>query len=158
MRWTPFRNYHATLVFLGATPHAEVERIGAQLRAVTAGWPPIHAAAGGVSGAIRRKGSGVAWLQIGAGRQALSDLSLRLHHALQNGTDASRQTPHVTLARRVDRAVLEELGGALPEVELAWVFTRVVLYRSHTTSLGSHYEELAGTALAGDLTGGRGAD
>jgi RNA 2',3'-cyclic 3'-phosphodiesterase len=146
VRWTQPDDYHATLVFLGTTPPAAVEHIGARLRAASADRPPFQAGPGAVSGAIRKKGSGVAWLEIGTGHQAVSDLSLDLERAVQGGTN-SRQLPHVTLARRVDGASLEEIRRALHDVEMAWLFTRIVLYRSHATPLGSRYEELVGTSL-----------
>jgi RNA 2',3'-cyclic 3'-phosphodiesterase len=146
VRWTQPPDYHATLVFLGATPPTAVEQIGARLRATGADWPPIQAGSGPVAGVIREKGSGVAWLQIGTGRRTVSDLSVALERAVQGGANA-RQLPHVTLARRVDSASLEEIRRALHEVEMAWLFTRVVLYRSHATPSGSRYEELASTSL-----------
>lgn len=146
VRWTRVDQYHATLVFLGSTDPAAVPDAVAALAGVAARRSPFEALTGEAGGfAASRRGGGVAWLRLAAGHDALAEIALELDTALGSGIygSAAPPRPHVTLARRVDGALLDDLRAASPALATRWPVERLVLYRSHTVSAGSRYEELS---------------
>jgi 2'-5' RNA ligase len=144
-RWTDPDQYHATLVFLGATNPAAVPAMATGLGEVAARWSAFDAVTGAAGGIAGGRRGGVAWLRLRDGHDELARLSLEVDEALASATygEDFRPRPHVTLARRVDRAFLDHLHAAAPELTTRWRVERLVLYRSHTSSAGSRYEELA---------------
>ncbi len=57
--------------------------------------------------------------------------------------------PHLTLARGIDRATLDDVRSTVRGLTLRWIADRIVLFRSYTEPAGSIYEELAAFDLAG---------
>jgi 2'-5' RNA ligase len=136
---------HATLVFLGSTDPRDVVAIVTALRAVAGRHAPIHVSTAQAGGRLDDRRAGVAWLSISAGRHDLAHLSRDLDTAIGSEVYASMAPrPHLTVVRRVDQALLDDLrraadGGARAE----WRVDEVVLFRSHTGPQGSLYEPLA---------------
>jgi RNA 2',3'-cyclic 3'-phosphodiesterase len=156
-RWTDPEQLHATLIFLGQTLAGEVPRLESVLSATAARWRPFAADVRGSGGRIdgrpaaesgRRRG-GVAWLNVGSGRQDLTSLALDLDRALGGGSAEGGPRPHVTVSRRVDQALLDDLATEASRLRLEWTVERIVLYRSHTGPGGSRYEELTSARLGG---------
>jgi len=140
---------HLTLVFLGATPSGEVERLGMAVGDVAGRWPPLVAGTGEAGGYLGTRRGGVAWLTVRGGRIQLSRLSRELDAAMAAGTYTRHgPRPHLTLARRVDAKLLAELQ-ATPHPEIRFPVDRVQLMRSHTGPGGSRYDELATFLLTG---------
>jgi len=149
VRWTLPEQYHATLVFLGSTPPTEAARLAAALEVVAGGWRSFVAAVAGSGGRDGGWRGGVAWLKVGSGRQELGRLSLEIDRALRSGVyEASPPRPHVTVARRVDAAVLGDLAESANGLQIRWLVERIVLFRSHLGPRGSRFEELATARLA----------
>lgn len=164
-RWTRPELLHLTLVFLGQTESELVPSISDALGRVAARHA-AHvvrtAAAGGHArdGHGRQRG-GVAWLTLGAGALETESLALDVDETLGSNTydERRRPHPHLTVARNVDDAALNRLREVAPQLDVSWMTTRLVLFRSHMGGSGSQYEELAGYHLragselrAGSLT------
>jgi len=122
--------------------------MAAALAAVATGRGAYGASTGEAGGRIddrpgARRG-GVAWLRLGAGFAETAALSLAVDDALGSATydDRHRPRPHLTVARKVDQAVLDSLSAVAPELHLSWTVDRIVLFRSHTGTGGASYEEL----------------
>lgn len=147
-RWLPPDKLHLTLVFLGATPSSQAEVIGERISTVVAGKAPFAVRTGRPGGVLRDGRGGVAWLGLGHGAGQVSDLALELDRAIGSGTYDARRSPrpHLTVARGVDQAALDDLQSA-PALDIGWRMERVVLFRSHTDPGGSRYEELVSSPL-----------
>lgn len=140
---------HLTLVFLGATAPAELERLTTSVAEVAARWAPLEASTGEAGGYPGTRRGGVAWLTVREGRAELSRLSRELDAAMAAGTyDRHGPRPHLTLGRRVDAALLAELQ-AMPPSDIRFSVDRVLMMRSHTGPGGSRYEGLATFELSG---------
>lgn len=149
-RWTPLAQYHATLVFLGSTAPAEVDHLARAMDQAARGTTPFRAELGHAGGRAGGRRGGVAWLKLGAGSSEVSRLSLAVDRACSAGTYVdSRPRPHVTVARRVDRRLLEDLQATPAWVGLGWTVARVVLYRSRSGVSGATYEVLHEVPLGG---------
>lgn len=147
-RWLPSEHYHLTLVFLGATDPARVAWLTERLAIIAAANDPFlveTAGAGGISG---HRG-GVAWLRLATGHEDVARLSLAVDSEIESHAYGAKMEPrpHLTVARRVDDALLAELGAAAPRLTTSWRSTRLTLYRSHTGPTGSRYEKLADLGL-----------
>ncbi len=153
-RWQRPDAFHVTLRFLGATPPERVPGLVAGMVRCAAAGRPFRLASDGADGVVRRSG-GVAWLRIGPGRDQTESLARCLIEAGQDDDphlvagSASAPAPHVTIARRADRALVDALASqSLGGVSVEWRADRVVLYRSRTgTPAGSSYEPLAEVRL-----------
>jgi RNA 2',3'-cyclic 3'-phosphodiesterase len=148
-RWTPVDQLHLTLVFLGATDPAEVARLAAQIERATQTVSAFTVSIGQGGGRPANHRSGVAWLRLAAGDRQVAALARAVDDALGSGAYAERQPmAHVTVARRVDRRLIDDLRAASSAIEVDWQIERVVLYRSRTGPAGARYEELAAGYLA----------
>jgi 2'-5' RNA ligase len=138
-------------VFLGATDPADVPGIEAAIGGVVAGWPAFDVATGDGGGYLTGRG-GVAWLQLDAGRDQAARLSRTLDGALEaRNYEARAPKPHVTLARRVSRQVLDDVHRLDGDLRTRWRVEEVVLYRSHTSPASAEYEALRSFGLQGML-------
>ena len=153
-RWQRPDAFHVTLRFLGATPPERVDGWSQPMMArCAADGRPFRLATDGGDGVVRRSG-GVAWLRIDRGAAQAADLSgvpaRTPSAATRRPRPVQRAPPALTVARRVDRALIDaladaSLGGAGGR---AGSPDRMVLYRSHTgTPAGSSYEPLAEVRL-----------
>jgi len=139
----PLEMLHLTLVFLGATDPARVTPISTTLDSVAARHGPIGVRSGAAGGRTDDRRGGVAWLGLVGGREALARLSLELDRSIGSAVYASMAPqPHLTVARRIDQALLDDLRRVAGEVRLEWLVDHIVLFRSHTGPHGSRYEEL----------------
>jgi 2'-5' RNA ligase len=143
--------YHVTLRFLGPVAVARVPAVeDAVLRCALDSAPaPVSVGRGG--GTTRR--SEVAWLELAEGADRVSRLADRLDAILPvdvlGEQPRARPTPHLTIARRVSQALVDELHAARwGGVHEAWLADRLVLFRSFTgTPTGSRYEVLVEAPL-----------
>jgi RNA 2',3'-cyclic 3'-phosphodiesterase len=147
-RWIPPDQLHLTLVFLGTTDAAEVPRLTAQIDRATQPVSAFTVSTGDGGGRPANHRSGVAWLRLAAGDRQVAALARAVDDALGSGAYAERQPmAHVTVARRVDRRLIDDLRAASSAIDVSWQVERVVLYRSHTGPAGARYEELASAGL-----------
>jgi 2'-5' RNA ligase len=91
----------------------------------------------------------VAWLTIFQGRDDTAALSREVDTAVASGAyDKLAPRPHLTLARRVDDALLDDVRAAADELSTTWFVERAVLYRSHSGPGSAQYEEVSSFPLA----------
>jgi RNA 2',3'-cyclic 3'-phosphodiesterase len=149
-RWLPPEQLHATLAFLGATDPVRVAGIVAAVRRATGASRRFDTMVGGAGGRPAGRRGGVAWLRLVSGGSGLTDLALTVDRELGSAlySGAIRPRPHVTVVRRVDEPLLAGLRATAGQLNVPWAVERVVLYRSHTSSRGSTYEELVTVDLA----------
>ena len=144
-RWVAPHKLHLTLVFLGPTDPARVAHLTRAMGAAGA-HQQFDVATGEGGGRANQWRGGVAWLRLGPGASRVARLALDLDAALGSATydESHMPRPHLTVARGVSPEVLaaiREWSAANPP--LRWHVDRLVLFRSHTDSRGSRYEELA---------------
>jgi RNA 2',3'-cyclic 3'-phosphodiesterase len=153
-RWTPADQLHLTLVFLGATDPAAVPQLAAQIDRASQAVSAFTASIGRGGGRPANHRGGVAWLRLAAGDRQVATLARAVDDALGSGAHTERQPmPHVTVARRVERKLIDDLRAASSRIDVSWQVERVVLYRSHTGPAGARYEALAAAHLAGAARG-----
>lgn len=141
--WTPASKLHLTLVFLGPSAPSDVPRLGAAVAHVAAGWSPFAVGTGDGGGYTGRRG-GVAWLTVADGRAEAARLSLAVDAAIEaRAYEAYAPRPHLTLARRVDDGLLDDVAAAAAELRTGWLVDRAVLYRSHAGPGSADYEALS---------------
>lgn len=148
-RWLPPQKLHLTLVFLGQTDVRQVDRIATATAAVAARHQAYPVATGDGGGRVNTQRGGVCWLRLADGGHETAQLALDLDEALGSATyDAAHPPhPHLTLARGVDQATLDDVRATARGLMLRWTADRLVLFRSYTDPHGSIYEELAGYPL-----------
>jgi 2'-5' RNA ligase len=140
-------------VFLGQTDPCEVDRLAAAMAMASVGHAPFQVTMSEAGGRIDDRRGGVAWMRIAEGTRELAGLSVELDRLVGSNTYArGAPRPHITVARRVDAALLDDLRQYAEAIRLGWVIERIVLYRSHGDPGGSRYEELAVGLLTGRVT------
>lgn len=149
VRWLTPDKLHLTLVFLGQTEVKRVEPIAAAMAAVAAGRAAFEVETGLAGGRANDRRTGVAWLRLTDGAQQVASVALELDRAIGSDTYDDRRTPrpHLTVARRVDQALLDDLRDVSAGLRLRWTVDRLILFRSHTDPHGSRYEELRSAEL-----------
>jgi 2'-5' RNA ligase len=153
-RWLPPHKFHLTLVFLGQTASRDVQRIAAVTADVAQRHRAYQVVTGDGGGRVHSQRGGVCWLRLAEGGSETAQLALDLDADLGSATYDATHTPHphLTLARGIDRATLEDVRSTARGLTLRWTADRVVLFRSYTDPAGSIYEELADFALRGSRT------
>jgi 2'-5' RNA ligase len=150
VRWAKRDQLHATLVFLGQTEPPQVGRLAAAIDVIAATHHSFEVTTGEAGGRIDDRRTGVAWLSIDAGRRELAELSLALDREIGSDTyHGHPPRPHITVARRIDQALLDDLRASAPAMRLGWPIDRIVLMRSHPDPGGSRYETLTERLLTG---------
>jgi 2'-5' RNA ligase len=137
-----------TLVFLGSTDPAALPQLTAVVEDVARAGRPFAAALADGGGRPDNRRGGVAWLRLGTGQAEVVVLARAMDLALGTGAYAERPPlPHVTVARRVDQSLIDDLRATAQTLDVAWSVDRVALMRSHSGPQGSRYEELVGARL-----------
>lgn len=154
-RWVRVDGLHLTLRFLGATPDARQQELGAVIAAACQGvaaFPVTLHGAGAFPNPARPR---VLWIGIADGARQLGGLAERINAGLaQLGwtPDDRPFAPHLTLARTDGVAGASDfarrLVAAAADVELGWQADRVVLYRSVLGRGPARYEAVAEAPLA----------
>lgn len=150
VKWLPINKLHLTLVFLGQTDPARIPELTAVMERIAEQHAPFDVATGDGGGKLHDRRGGVAWLRLTTGGHQLAKLSLDLDNAIGSHTfdDKHAPRPHLTVARKVSEAALNDVRTVASQVTLGWTVDRLVLFRSHTDPAGSIYEPLADATLA----------
>jgi 2'-5' RNA ligase len=161
LRWSPTKNLHLTLRFLGDTTLRQCEQVTARLQRVAAEAASFTLsvdASGRALGAFPNlRQPRVLWSGVGGEIDALGKLQAEVEAALQAVGFAPEEkgfSPHLTLARAardVDRKQLAQVGQAvgdyaqsLPSAEpLRFQVERLLFYQSELGTGGSRYTVLA---------------
>jgi 2'-5' RNA ligase len=144
VRWAKRDQLHVTLLFLGQTDPAEVGRLEEAMVLTAAQHGPFEATTSDAGGRIDDRRGGVAWLRLADRSRTFRDLARELDWRLGTNVYAtSRPRPHVTVARRMDQTLLEDLRAVAAGLKVTFTIDRIGLYRSHAEPGGSRYEALA---------------
>ncbi|MDL2335440.1 MAG: 2'-5' RNA ligase family protein, partial [Chloroflexota bacterium] len=133
-RWLSPQKLHLTLVFLGQTDPRRANEIAAATAAVAARHRAYPVATGDGGGRVNTERGGVCWLRLADGGHETAQLALDLDDELRSATyDAEHPPhPHLTLARGVDQATLDDVRSTARGLTLRWTADRLVLFRSYT--------------------------
>lgn len=144
LRWQGDAHLHCTLRFIGEVERPQAEDIAAALGTVRS--EPFELRLAGVGCFARRRG-GALWAGL-APKEPLAHLAAKVDRAcVAAGLPPERRAyhPHITLARWSGAeppltGFLQQHAGLTSE---AWRVESFVLYESHLTRSGAHYETVA---------------
>lgn len=155
VRWVQMEGLHITLRFLGPTPIAHVEAIGAAVERSAVVVPePFEVRVGGAGAFPEPTRPRALWLGIRSGATELGRLSAALTRELATvgwALDDRPFRPHLTIARTDGVHAGAEAGSRLiaaaEALDLSFTADRVVLYRSHLGRGPARYEVLRSVPL-----------
>lgn len=160
LRWSPTKNLHLTLRFLGDTTPRQREQVTARLQAMVAQTAPfelhVDVSGRGLGGFPNLRQPRVLWSGVGGDLEQLGQLQAEteaIAQAVGFAPEEKSYSPHLTLARaarEADRRALMQVGQALGNYQSAampetmnFVMDRLILYQSEVGAGGSHYTALA---------------
>jgi 2'-5' RNA ligase len=179
LRWSPVKNLHLTLRFLGETTPAQREQVTARLQALAAKTTlftlTVDSTGNGLGGFPTLRQPRVLWMGVGGELASLASVQAQVEEvakAVGFAPEEQEFSPHLTLARaarnadrRTLKAVGQMLGDYVQEVQAAATSTtspatspaslsfrvdRLVFYQSELGAGGSRYTVLAEFPFAGD--------
>lgn len=148
-RPVPPANWHLTLRFLGETPAAQAERLGAELRAAELGGP-FTISLGAFGAYPRPARARVLWVGVGLGAERLAELAAAVEAAARRAGFAAEPRAfraHLTLSRIQPPRDVRGLLSALLPPELKLQVADVALFRSHLGGGPARYEVIERFAL-----------
>ena len=149
-RWQDEKQLHLTLRFIGEVDRRVASDLADALGRIRA--EPFAIRIGGV-GRFEQRNSGTLWAQVEP-REPLAALASKVERKCQSiGLQPEHRAfhPHITLARwrgrrtREIASFLERRHGLMSE---PFEVDRFMLFESHLSRHGAHYEEVASYALA----------
>jgi 2'-5' RNA ligase len=161
VRWSPAKNLHLTLRFLGDTTPRQREQVTSRLQEVVAKATPftlsVDASGRTLGGFPSLRQPRVLWASVDGDLNALNDLQSQVEAVAQSvgfAAEAKSFSPHLTLARAArdaDRRALAQVGQfvgdfakEMPEqASLTFQVDRLIFYRSELGAGGSRYTVLA---------------
>jgi 2'-5' RNA ligase len=173
MRWSPVKNLHLTLRFLGDTTPAQSEQVTQRLQALAATTAPltlqVDLTSNGLGGFPTLRQPRVLWVGLGGELATLKQLQAQVEVLAQSTGFAPEEksfSPHLTLARaarEADRRSQQQVGqlisdyaqGALsattlsfPTSGMSFDVDHLTYYQSDLGAGGSRYTVLAKAPLA----------
>ena len=148
-RWQDDEQLHLTLRFIGEVERPIAEDLAAALSAVRA--QPFEARISGV-GRFEQRSGGALWAGVEP-KPPLATLAAKIERVCQSvGLKPERRAfhPHITLARwkgRRTHEVHEFLDRNRSLASEPFVIDRFILFESHLSRHGPHYEEVARYAV-----------
>lgn len=156
VRWVPPENVHLTLQFLGAVPEERVPDVEAALRAAAAATRPLSLEVKGVGGFPNARRPRVLWAGLAGDLAALEALAADVGRRLAPLGFPPEDRPfsaHLTLGRAREARGSPGLAGALARAAEAagapWRATELVLFESHLSPKGPHYDPLVRAPFGG---------
>lgn len=145
LRWVGHEQLHLTLRFIGEVERPLANDIAVALSAIR--FPAFELRIAGV-GRFERKSGGAVWAAVEP-RQPVAELASKIDRAcIRTGLEPEHRAfhPHITLARykrgsAIAARDLERRHSDLASVPFA--ADRFILYESHLSRHGAHYEEAA---------------
>jgi 2'-5' RNA ligase len=150
LRWVPEENLHLTLRFIGEVERPQANDIADSLSRLR--FPAFEMAIRGV-GRFERKNGGQLWTGI-VPRRPVAELAAKVDRAcVAAGLEPEHRAfhPHITMARWGRRAADEAATFERRHSDLAsdvFVVEEFILFESHLSRHGAHYEEAARFELA----------
>jgi RNA 2',3'-cyclic 3'-phosphodiesterase len=169
LRWSPPKNLHLTLRFLGDTTPAQREEVSARLQALAAATIPfsltVDLSGAGVGGFPNLRQPRVLWIGLGGELATLMQLQRQTEEIARSVGFAPEEkafAPHLTMARAArdaDRHTLQQVGQALAEyvqvaapsapTTLSFGIDQLLYYQSVLKPQGSIYTPLATLPFTG---------
>lgn len=161
LRWSPVKNLHLTLRFLGDTTPRQVKQVTERLQQIAAEVTPftlcVDSSAKALGGFPNLRQPRVLWSGVEGDLDALRRVQAQIEAAIQAEGFAPEEkafSPHLTLARAsrdADRRALTQVGQAIGEFAklstgaeaLSFQVNYLVFYRSELAAGGSRYTPLA---------------
>lgn len=146
--WVASKNIHLTARFLGDTDEKLVPDIGALINSVAAASVPVECTLDRLGAFPDLRHPRVIWVGLGGHIESLQRMADQLEQGLQEQgfeKEAKRFRPHLTLARVRESHQLDALLMAVQQFRvtpMAFMFDRLVLFKSTLTPSGSIYERL----------------
>ncbi len=156
VKWVAPENVHLTLQFLGGVPEERVAEVERAVTGAALASRPLALELRGAGGFPSARRPRVLWLGLLGDLEALAVLVRDLGAGLaplgfppeERGFSA-----HLTIGRARDRAGAPGLAGALAEAAASecgsWKASEAVLFRSHLSPGGPHYDAIARAPLGG---------
>jgi 2'-5' RNA ligase len=168
LRWSPTKNLHLTLRFLGDTTPHQCDEVTARLQEVAAQTSPfqlsLDSSGRGLGGFPNLRQPRVLWSGVGGDLEALARLQAQTEavaQAIGFAPEEKSFSPHLTLARsarEADRRALQQVGQAIHDYAqqvtaaevLSFEVDRLIFYQSELSAGGSRYTKLAELPFAWD--------
>ena len=156
VKWADPASVHLTLKFLGETPAAKLEAIGAAMQQAVAGRHALVLSLGAPGCFPTSRQPRVLWIGVTGEVDALSQLQAAVEATVSPlgfPTETRRFSPHLTLGRVRDGAAPDaaaRLGAAirsLKPIAVSFVVTGISLMRSDLQPAGAVYTRLMEAAL-----------
>ena len=159
VRWSPVKNLHLTLRFLGDT--RQREQVVARLQEVAAKTAPftlaVDVSGRGLGGFPNLRQPRVLWSGVGGDTEQLGQLQAQVEAVIQAVGFAPEEkgfSPHLTLARaarEADRRALGQVGQTVGDFaqsafDAEWMefpVDKLIIYQSQLAAGGAHYTPLA---------------
>jgi 2'-5' RNA ligase len=148
-RWVREDGLHVSLVFLGETAEAKLDRLQAELTTAFAAAAPIALGLGGIGSFPPGGAARVLWLGVEAGPSLATlqaGIAAACHAAAGVAMEKRPYHPHVTLARcdpPWPRHRVDELRAAFGELREGFEAGEGILYQSRPGRGGARYSPLA---------------
>ena len=161
VRWSPVKNLHLTLRFLGDTETRQREQVVARLQEVAAKTAPftlaVDVSGRGLGGFPNLRQPRVLWSGVGGDTEQLGQLQAQVEAVIQAVGFAPEEkgfSPHLTLARaarEADRRALGQVGQTVGDFaqsafDAEWMefpVDKLIIYQSQLAAGGAHYTPLA---------------
>jgi len=150
LRWVGDEQLHLTLRFIGEVERPLANDIADALSTIR--FPAFDLRIAGV-GRFDRRSGGALWAGVEP-RKPVSQLAAKVDRAcVQAGLEPERRAfhPHITLARYSRRSAEQAGDFERKRADLSsepFPVTRFILFESHLSRHGAHYEEVAAYPLA----------
>jgi 2'-5' RNA ligase len=167
LRWSPTKNLHLTLRFLGDTTPHQRQQVTTRLQAMAAASAPftldVDVSGRGLGAFPNLRQPRVVWSGVGGDLKKLGKVQAQtetIAQAVGFVSEEKSYSPHLTLARaarEADRRALAQVGQAIgnyaqsvttPEI-MSFEVDRLVFYQSELGAGGSRYTALAVLPFAG---------
>lgn len=152
IKWTPLRNLHLTLKFLGDVPTDRVAVVQSVARELALQLPPVSLRFRGLGGFPDEFGARVLWLGV-AHSNTLQGVQKNVEEAfVREGFSARDETfiPHITLARLRTKKNIRDLISPFVRKEFGkWDVDKIVLFESHIQGGFTQYTPLEEFELKG---------
>lgn len=146
VRWVSPKEIHVTLHFFGSVPESEKEKISAIVSPITAHWKPMELFLEGLGAFPHLEKPRVIWLGLKGEAEALKKLQKAIEEGLRREGYPSEERefrPHLTIGRVKEKGGIQLRIMENLEATRKCVAREIVLFQSHLTPEGAHYEAVA---------------
>lgn len=152
VRWTPLKNIHLTLKFLGDTPDTQVDEIQAAIESAGKDIPALDLTIQGIGVFPNPKRPRIVWLGLEDHSKQLKMLQRNIEQQMELLGFAPEQrsfSPHLTVGRvkkNADWSAVAKLGEAIAQIDaginIDWPCEAISLVKSDLRPTGPIYTSL----------------